>query len=409
MKKFVWFILAVFTLGMLYLLYIIGRQPLTNNEVTLYTVLLTIISIIATWIASYYYSESTYKTAVDEVDKDHQTKLKTYALKAAEKVNNLSSELNKLSLYLQEELESEYDNLQQENYSREERIKSAIHIVGTLKSVNDTALSDWKGVIGDELEEQEEEKKEREDALLEIIERYESLLNDLKNDVSHSGNSEYENELRQEITSVKKNLAMVINNLSGTITVRPKLISKTKEEVSHTCPTCTVPLNYRQRPKKNSIKFVVCKNCNTKLLSRWIPDKGFMLEIENNIDEKIECPSCKTEIIFNLSSFPNKSESINCNNCNNLITVTRRINDILIKSQKPSLLKQQISEDVDELFIETVKQKLPAQPWPQGIHKTIADELNISSTKVHSAINELMKRGDFHFQLNGKIYQEIIR
>jgi hypothetical protein len=39
--------------------------------------------------------------------------------------------------------------------AREERIESAIHLIRTLKSVNDTSLSDWEGVIGDELSSEE--------------------------------------------------------------------------------------------------------------------------------------------------------------------------------------------------------------------------------------------------------------
>lgn len=104
---------------------------------------------------SHIYAQTSQKLAVQEVKEFHQANLRTYALKAAEKVNNLSNELNLLSVYLQQELDSaDYDSTDEELLAKEERLESAIHIINTLKSVNDTALSDWEGVIGDELDQQ---------------------------------------------------------------------------------------------------------------------------------------------------------------------------------------------------------------------------------------------------------------
>ena len=408
MKRFIWILLVIFTLGILGLLFHVGTQSLTNKEVVLFTIILTVLSILATWIASYYYSESTYKAAVQEVDKDHQTKLKIYALKAAEKVNNLSSELNKLSNYLQQELDVEYDNLPQENYSREERIRSAIHIVNILKSVNDTALSDWKGVIGDELEEQEEEKKEREDALLQIVDRYETLISELRTDYTQGDHYLDQTGLREEITSLKTTLGMLINNLSGTTVVRPRTHGTWKQEITTNCPVCSSPNTYQQRPKKNSAKLLSCKKCQTKLVSRWNSEKGFFLEVETRISEQIDCPSCHAKLEIQLSSFPNNSETIVCSNCSATITASRTTaSTVVLKAQHPIVPTAVIPEVIDEEYLNQIRSKLPEQPWPVGIHKSIADELHSSSDKVHSAINELIARGEYYPQFGGKLYREM--
>ena len=80
-----------------------------------------------------------------------------FALKAAEKVDNLSQELDRLTAYLQQELTDAAGGAPQAATPealrlKDARIESAIHIIGTLKSVNDRSLSDWQGVIGDELD-----------------------------------------------------------------------------------------------------------------------------------------------------------------------------------------------------------------------------------------------------------------
>ncbi len=123
------------------------------------------------------YSASQHKAAIEEVQEVHRTNLRTYALKAAEKVTNLSNELSRLSTYLQQELDyTDYRNTEEKLQAKEERLESAIHLLSTLKSVNDTSLSDWQGVIGDELAVQREETKEREQELRAMLLEVEAQL-----------------------------------------------------------------------------------------------------------------------------------------------------------------------------------------------------------------------------------------
>lgn len=65
----------------------------------------------------------------------------------------MSNELNRFVLYSEQAIaETEHESPEEALLAREERITSAIHIANTLKSVNDTSLSDWRGVIGEELD-----------------------------------------------------------------------------------------------------------------------------------------------------------------------------------------------------------------------------------------------------------------
>ena len=47
---------------------------------------------------------------------------------------------------------------------------------------------------------------------------------------------------------------------------------------------------------------------------------------------------------------------------------------------------------------------LPSQPWPDGIHKEIAEKLDVSPRMVNKYINELMARGGFMPQVDGQLF-----
>ena len=45
----------------------------------------------------------------------------------------------------------------------------------------------------------------------------------------------------------------------------------------------------------------------------------------------------------------------------------------------------------------------PAQPWPVGIHKTIASQLGCTNAKVSRTIETLIDTGVFKKQINGHV------
>jgi len=59
----------------------------------------------------------------------------------------------------------------------------------------------------------------------------------------------------------------------------------------------------------------------------------------------------------------------------------------------------------DDLLIK-IKSALPAQPWPDGIHKQIAGQLNIPTQVVSAHISELIRRGDFVRQVDGVLFPD---
>jgi hypothetical protein len=58
---------------------------------------------------------------------------------------------------------------------------------------------------------------------------------------------------------------------------------------------------------------------------------------------------------------------------------------------------------IDEEILFTIKELLPAQPWPSGVHREISEKLDISANMASRYIRELINRGFFLDQADGKL------
>jgi hypothetical protein len=391
-----------FVLGIAGCFFLLSSGLISNRESGMLTILVTILSTLATWIITHLYSESQYESAIKDVQEQYKSNLRTYALKAAEKVNNLSNELNKLSMYLEEELDyTDYHSPEEELLAKEERIESAIHLIRTLKSVNDTALSDWEGVIGEELDQQREEKEEKEEELKALVEKVESLVEGQRQDFI--GTQRDTATVMHEIEILKSELRRAMFQLSDTKI--PKRISKKepKQIISNECPVCNAMIEYKQRPLVRSAIALICKKCGEKLISRFSEDKGFKLTIRGEENIVVECPSCGEKTNIFLDNFPASSAISVCKSCKVTYRIVRTIDGVEIKAivpAQPIRKKDPLSEEV----IEQVRLKMPPQPWPTGVHRKIAEQLNLPAPLVTRAISVLIHKGIFKPQIDGIVY-----
>lgn len=373
-------------------LIIISVAELSNRETTLLGTVLTLISVGIGWGISHHYSTEDKNQAVAEIRDFEQKNLRTYALKAAEKVTNLSKELNRLSLYLEEELQyTSYRNSDEELFAKEERIESAIHMLESLRSINDTSLSDWQGVIGEELDEQREIANEQAEALKALTDRI-SIIEGA-NDSSLSLNRE-----TQEIEDLKKQIRSLATEISG-----PSFRKKqrpTYNQIADICPSCNGVIHYAQRDKHGDQKAVQCKACGINLISIYNENNGFELRTRKKIEELISCPSCHKESTHQLDEWPTASTTVVCDTCRAQLRLSRVEDGRKIKATTINPVKS-IGDKVTPEFIESVRNLLPPQPWPKGIHHEIALKLDARSTMVQKAIQQLIKSGIFQDQIDG--------
>jgi len=393
-------IIFAFLVAIIIIIASISTNDLTSNEATLLSVLLTIISVIASWLLSSYFAKQAHKQAIEEVRKESHDNLRTYALNAAEKVDNLSNELSRLSSYLREELESEEESEERELLSKTLRIESCIHIIDTLKSVNDTSLSDWKGVIGDELEEREEEKEERETRLLLLTEKIEDLIS--------RQTSTKDKYSKTDLSKVMDQLDKLSKSINSPISpIRTSGKKPRKEKIEAKCPNCHQDFNYSQRTNPNSCKTITCSKCGKRFVSKFNEEMMPYLIEEKIIDESITCPSCSEVLNVKMSNIPFTKEVVICKTCFSEIKLVRTTDlDISLsiidnQSTQTDLISKQ---DIDDELLELVAKTLPAQPWPTSIHRNIAENLKISNGLAYRCITRLIEQGKFNPQINGVVY-----
>jgi hypothetical protein len=59
-----------------------------------------------------------------------------------------------------------------------------------------------------------------------------------------------------------------------------------------------------------------------------------------------------------------------------------------------------------EGLLESVRKAMPPHPWPKAIHRAVASQLGQSPSLVWRAITELIRRGEFLMQIDGKLFTE---
>lgn len=391
-----------FIAGILLCISIITFSELSSRESGILSLLLTILSVIASWLLAKLYGESQHRQAIEEVKEMHNDKIRTFALKAAEKVNNLSEQINRLSIFLEEELSSDAHECDRDSLrAKEERIESAIHILSMLKSVNDTSLSDWHGVIDEEIVGQREAREEREEELREMIHRLEALI--AKSNNSDSSTPESGSTIAKQIDLIKKDVRLLMAGVSGTHVPPPKVKKKrTRIDLNEDCPCCSSKLQYTQRALKHSVKTIYCPSCSSTVISRYIPERDtFQLTANETKQETLACPTCSSALNFTLELEPSSNKKVKCGICHSVSSVGRTNDErvsirCISNANAPRILTEE--------EIEKVRVALPAQPWPTGTHKVVAEKTGLTNTLAMKAIRELIHRGAFKEQIDGILY-----
>jgi len=382
--------------GILICLWRIATASPTANETLLLSFVLTGLSILASWIVSQHYSETSFNK-----------NLRVFALKASEKVTNLSNEFDRLSLYLQEELkDTEYDSPGEALLTKDMRIVSAIHIINTLKSVNDKSLSDWQGIIGDEILAKREAQEEREKTLREIMERFDDLQYLRYNE--HTQEAEQE-RLRSELASIRNQLRTMTAQVSG-IPVSQLNRPRKRVHIEKRCPTCSNLMQYIQKSKPGNMKGVICTACG----ARWIStatDREVVLSIRIPICEKVICPKCNVASTVDLDPLAGSSTEMICPSCSVTYRVSRSETGIRTHinglTRKMNVFGNDNPPIFDEIILEKITDLMGKQPWPEGQTRHTACKLGISKRDVAIAVEELIRRGVFKRQIAGELYVPI--
>jgi hypothetical protein len=327
-----------------------------------------------------------------------------FGRKASEKVNNLSIELNKLTAFLQQELEPDEDVSSAEALlSKRMRIEAAIHMVGTLKGINEGSLSDWQAVIGAEIVEQKERQDEKEETLRDILEMVKTLpANEPADEKVETGKDAH--GLIQQVESIRNELRVLATQVSG-VPITNTAPKKRREKVENKCPKCEKTLVYYQRTKANSTKGFSCAHCGASLVSRTVGG-SFKLTERKPVEEHLECPACKSIISFELDPVIGSSVELDCKNCKAPFRAVRRATVIRLRFlDKGSRIEAQ--NEISEELLTGIKKAMGEQPWPKGKSRQVSNQLRIPHSTIDRALQILISRGDFLHQHDGTLYTPI--
>lgn len=314
MKKESWllaiFVSAVTIFGFGYCLWKITQSP-TANEALLLSLFMTLLSVLASWIVSRYYAKVS-----------SEDNLKVFALKAAEKVTNLSNELNRLSAFLQKAVdEDDFASPNEELLAKTIRFEDAIHLIEALRSVNDTSLSDWRGIIGNELSKQKEAEieaqEEREGRLREIMARLESIEQESAETFVLKEAQERE-RLRADLSELRTDMRLLASQVGGV-----RLGSAVKRwTVVRQCPRCYEPIEYMHNPKKPGTKKIDCPKCDAHLYAISEGNESVMRERIPK-PEQVVCPNCGMTEILELDPLEGTMNEHECKSCRRMLRVVR--------------------------------------------------------------------------------------
>ncbi|MFA0575522.1 hypothetical protein AB4580_23585 [Vibrio splendidus] len=387
MKKILSFVVAVCLVGTLYSL---TQDGLTNREVTLFSSALALLSMAISWLITDIYSESSKQSALEDAKKFHTENIKTYVVNASEKVNNISNELDRLSIWLKQINQDYADSDLHEVIVMRERVASATHLIETLKSVNDTTVNDWRGIIDGEIktyrEKEEIEKQKQIDGLLLRIKNLEAL--------DAQGEESFES-----VINARKDLDELLSDQGIVLNQKKKI-----QHVTRKCPNCSTTVGYDQHTRNDNFRQIRCNkiSCNSILISKYSEhDKNFEVIVPDTHEEQVECFNCGSSYNFELPIYENAYAREKCD-CSNLISIKYRDGEFKISQSHPS---QTQPKEITEEFLKQVLAALPSQPWEKEVHKQVAQDLNETNSMVQKAIKQLIKRGDLYDQVDGKLYE----
>lgn len=358
----------------------------TPSEGLLLRILLALISIAAAWIASRYYSEWNFRNA-----------LRTLALRDTEKVDDLSNEMDRLMVYLQQELEAaDYQSPDQELTAKEMRMEDAILLMQTLQSLNERFLNGWEDLIGKEINAHREERRERAASLRDIIRRLQALAPARTDDLL-SARSANALALGGQMDSVRSQVRMVAS--IGVPLRLPRTQASSEGTALPFCPSCGNTVRYRQKAKDEPPKWVLCPSCDSKHISAC-DGRSFKLDVRKFVMEGIGCPMCGTQSTVELGNWLGSVANNTCEACGLQMTISRcQSGTIVMPSEQTGVVEFGTSDEM----VERIRRALPSQPWPKGTSRRIANELGLTHTQVNRIISELIRRGAFGPQIDGRI------
>jgi hypothetical protein len=380
-------VIAILSLCLVATLFISGFTELSQREALFLSILLTVLAIVISWLATSLASKSTSDQMRDTLKSEYTENLRTYALKAAEKVQNLSAEIERLNEYLAEPISSE--QIEPFLLARE-KLKTANLMLSTIKSVNDTALSDWRGVIGDDLKKQRVIETDIENIHQEL-ELLENMMDASKAQQPLPG---FESkEIDNEVEDIKESIEKTIEDYAQKSPIPIRIPKRKRIDSIVKCPNCQSDNQTRLFLREGYRKVLKCRNCGSYFMLNVDLDSNIKTEIMPTKPKEIICVICNKKFVIQYPLWSGYSFQPQCPNC------TSRI---LASVNTELELQYHQSEETTKKFLEFLGNIANGiYPSEESI-SSIASTLGISKSKVSQGFDVLLHLGRIKPIINNK-------
>lgn len=359
-------ILGALIAGIVAVLVVGGISELSSREYLFLSILLTGLAIAVSWVATSRVSKANSEQMRQTLKDEHSENLRTYALKAAEKVQNLSLEIERLTEYLRESLpigESGDSKLAQE------KLKTATLMLETIKSVNDTALSDWRGIIGDELKKQEEIQTD--------IDNIYEMLEEIR-----SAPTEQLTLPRISLEDIDlEDIGKDIISYAARSPIPVRLPRKRRIDAFVKCPSCGSEHQTRINLRDGYKKVAKCRNCGLFFSVNVDSELNIKTEKVETREKSIKCVLCDEETTVTYPLWPGYSFQPQCPNCHSRVRAS-------VDSEEDIQVYQ--SEMITRKFLDILEQMIDGiYPGADKV-SAIATEFGVSKSKVVQGADVLL-------------------
>lgn len=387
MKYISHIILVTLAICIVWIIVISGLTDLSSRECLFLSVLLTGLAIAASWLGTGIASKSTSEQMKNTLKTEYMENLRTYALKAAEKVQNLSAEMERLIDYVNESPPSEKEGLSR---TLIERFKTVSIMLETIKSVNDTALSDWRGIIGDELKKQEQIKTD----IDEIFSKIEDLEEAITTPTTSTGQltmipsiysatvpTDWSSMFNYNINTRLEDIDKDIVNYASSSPIPVRLPRKRRINATVKCPKCESENSTRVNMRDGYKKVIRCNNCLNYFAVTVDSDQNIGVESIGAKEVAIKCMLCDYEHTVTYPLWPSYVIHHECPKCRCIMYAN------VDKAQE---LQYRQSENITKRFLEIIEQLVDGKYPDATTISGIAREIGVSKAKITQGIKVLV-------------------
>lgn len=239
--------------------------------------------------------------------------------------------------------------------------------------MNDTFLSDWRGIIGEDLEKQEEIESELEE-LYDKLEQVESMS---------THHDDALKALPEQLSKISSKLSEDVRRLSSASPIPIRWAHKRRIEALIKCESCGTETETKVLLRPGYSKVFRCENCRRFNTVTVQADGTLASKLVETKDETITCSICDNQFSISYPLHDNYLWQIECTRCSSIMQARVKDGGLIVTQ----------AEKIGKAFIGLLERLGKEQTISPEFVSSVAGELGISKSKVRQGYSILYRLG----------------